>query len=209
MHYRPKYTAFTAALVMLWNPASAQIAFDNYGPGIGFNFAQSDIFAGPGALGSDLDVGIGFDAQASGRIGTIELALGLFAGSNSLSIEIYDSNGALPGTLLYNSGPLEGLLRPIGQNFSSVAIDIDEAVNLLLGERYFIIASANGDTEAIWHRISIGDLGPAVGQTNNTGFGVSTRARNTARVTLVPAPSGLTACLFLALTGTCRRRATR
>ena len=189
---------------MLAVPAAAQTAFDNFAPGNGFNFRQSDIFAGPGALGVDLDVGLGFDAESSGSVRTIELALGLFSGSNSFSIEIYDSNGVLPGTLLYDSGPLVGLLRPVGQNFTPVVVDVMEAVDLIEGERYFLIASADGDTEAIWHRNSVGDIGPSVGQTNNTGFGVIARPRNAARVNVIPTPSVL-AVAFVCLACAVRR----
>lgn len=170
--------------------ASAQIAFDNFAPGNGFNFGQADIFSGVDALGVDIDVGISFVSEASGRLHEVEVALGLFAGTNSLSFQVYDANGILPGNMIYDSGQIDGAMRPVGLNLTPVSLEIDSAVHLSEGDLYFLVLSTSGDTEAVWHRNSVGDFGRVVGRTNNGPFGVMNRARNAARVTLVPSPGG-------------------
>src|SRR5262245_6535008 len=71
----------TTAILALAMPARAGIAFDDFGPGNGFDPVEGYVVAG--ASNGPFTVAAQFTAAASGELSTIRLALAYIAGENA------------------------------------------------------------------------------------------------------------------------------
>jgi hypothetical protein len=147
--------SFLLASVLSAAPASADlILFNSFGPGGSFGDTASFFGFEAGEEG-DPDVhrsrAFPFVPQVTATFRTAELPLFFpccdsIPGEGSVVINLFESEGDLPGQLLESFRRTEPLLEPTVVSFSSVAKPL-----LLSGQTYWLEATTIGLMAGLWH----------------------------------------------------------
>lgn len=154
-------TAAVLALTTLAGAAGAQVVIhSNFGPGDSFNLVSGNLVLGPDEISiGNVDQAMRFQ---TGGIDTYftsaELGLRLTDGLDALSVYLMSDAGGLPSAVLLTMN-ISGLPGPDVP--AIVTASAGAAFLLSANTTYWIAADAGGDTEIVWHRNSIGDLGRA------------------------------------------------
>lgn len=153
--------AQAAALVTLSAGSQAQVVIhSNFGPGDDFNMVSGNLVLGPDEVSiGNVDQAMRFTVGAIDTYFTsAQLALRLTDGLDFVNIHLMSDAGGLPGASLLTIG-VSGLPGPDAPGI--VTASAGAAVLLSANTTYWIAADAGGDTEIVWHRNNIGDLGRA------------------------------------------------
>jgi hypothetical protein len=154
-------TLVGAAVLTLSTASQAQVVIhSNFGPGDDFNMVSGNLVLGP----DEASIG-NVDQAMSFTIGAIdtyftsaELGLRLTDGLDFVNVLLMSDAGGLPDSVLLSMG-VSGLPGPDVP--AIVTASAGAAVLLSANTTYWIAADAGSDTEIVWHRNSIGDLGRA------------------------------------------------
>ena len=190
--------------------SSADILYDNFGPGdtyttnVGWTISDGD------PIGTDNDQGDPITLNALGAdffLDSVTAPIQYVTGVNRIDLTVYDDNGGEPGTPLETAslGDLPGFGSgdpPTTWVFSGTTV-------LQSGETYWFIASSdkNGSWLA-WALNSTGDVGPHAFRADGGPWQISDNTRGAFRVegTVVPAPAALA---LLGVAGLAARRRRR
>lgn len=153
--------ALTGAAFALSNISGAQVVIhSNFGPGDDFNMVSGNLVLGPDEASiGNIDQAMRFTVGAVDTYFTsAELGLRLTDGLDFLNVLLMSDAGGLPDSVLHSMG-VSGLPGPDVP--AIVTANAGAAVLLSANTTYWIAADAGSDTEIVWHRNSIGDLGRA------------------------------------------------
>ncbi len=204
-----------AALAMT-TAASADVVFNNFGPGDTYTTGQGWTISDGAPINTDNDQGDAFTVTGGNFLLTsIEIALGYVTGTNRAFISLYNDDDGMPGAIL-ETATVENM-GPFGnQNDPEVAL-FTGTTALLEGEQYWVIASSDNNSWLAWNLNSIGDTGPHAFRANGGPWNISDGApfegppgaagtRGAFRVNGVPGPGAIA---LLGLAGLCGRRRRR
>ena len=208
-----KCTHVVVCAVMLCqsNASLGDVIFSNFGPGDSYNTSQSyPVTEGEPFGGNDFDQGEAFTVfNGDFFLNSINLAMSLSVGQNTVFIDVYDTVDGLPGEIV-DSAVIHGQMQGPGANGPPITATFDGSTILQGGHQYFVTASADTDSLLTWslndqdhdglhvRRINLGDW---------TEFDTPASAAYRINGTLVPAPGAL-ALLGMAGMAIRRRRRT-
>lgn len=187
--------------------ASADVLFNTFGTGDSYNTGSGATISAGSPIGTDWDQGFGFTVSGGDFfLDSLEFAMGFVAGTNSVTITVYDSMGGVPGSELESVVVSDfgsfGSSNPVSTaNFSGTTVLED-------GSEYFFVASSFADSWLAWN---VNDQG-FTGRVNRSDLGqwqVSGGTAVAARVngSAVPAPGALALLGLAGLASRRRRRA--
>lgn len=204
-------TLAAASIALLAGAAHAQVVIhSNFGPGDDFNMVSGNLVLGPDEMSiGNVDQAMRFTVGGIDTYFTnAQLGLRLTDGLDFVNIHLMSDAGGLPGAVLLTMG-VGGLPGPDVPGI--VTASAGAAFLLSANTTYWLAADAGGDTEIVWHRNNIGDLGRAgragnpVGPWNFNPDQETLAFRVNGR--LVPTPGGASlAILTCAALGARRRR---
>lgn len=198
------------AISLLATGAHAQVVIhSNFGPGDDFNMASGNLVYGPDEVSiGNVDQAMRFTVGAIDTYFTnAQLALRLTDGLDFVNIHLMSDAGGIPGASLLTMG-VSGLPGPDVPGI--VTASAGAAFLLSANTTYWIAADAGGDTEIVWHRNTIGDLGRAgragdpVGPWNFNPDQETLAFRVNGR--LVPTPGGASVAMLACAMLAARRR---
>lgn len=136
--------AFAASLTLTLSaaPARAGFVFNNFGPGDTFNTATG------WAVGPPFTQGMQFTASGSGALSTIELALGSFAGSSTVTVELHADASGTVGALLATG------TTTTGNTFGSAyppSVTTMSAATITSGAKYWVVVTSPDLTGWNWN----------------------------------------------------------
>ena len=160
-----RFTALSAAVgataVLLTNVSLAQVVIhNNFGPGDDFNMAGGNLVLGPDEASiGNVDQAMRFTVGAVDTYFTsAELGLRLTDGLDFLNVLLMSDAGGLPSAVLLSMN-VSGMPGPDVPGI--VTANAGAAVLLSANTTYWIAADAGSDTEIVWHRNTIGEIGRA------------------------------------------------
>ena len=190
-----------AVALTLSAAASAEVLFDNFGPGDSYNTSSGMTLGASG----NWQQGNGFlIVGGSYYLDSIEAAIGFVNGQNDVTLMLYDDAGGLPGTPLEHI-QLVGQMGGFGQNNPPLVFDFSGATLLQEGAMYYAVASVPVGSWSAWNFNNQGDVGPRAQRQGDGGtWNVIQDNRAAMRVNgTIPGPGALA---LLALAGLASRR---
>lgn len=195
-----KRICFVVALMIGWSTistASADVLYNNFGPGDTYNTSSGMTI---GAT-SNSEQGVGFTVVGGDFFfDDVVAPVGYVAGTNSVTMSLYDSVGGLPGALLEQTTAAG--LPSIGGSDPPTLFSFSGSTVLNNGADYFLVASngLNGVDWHGWHFNSIGDTGGRPFRSNGGAWSDAGGSNGAFRVngSAVPEPGSLS---LLALAG--------
>ena len=194
---------FAIGLLFIWvaaMPAQADTTiFSNLGAGDSYNGSTGWTLGTPDS-GTDYFVdGSAFTVGATSlNLSTIEVAAGLTAGTNQLTINLDADSGGNPGAVI-ESFTINGAMPGFGSVSAGSLVTATSVLHPLLtaGSQYWVVLSVPNDgmTWAAWNQNSIGDTGPLCRSANGSPLNGSTNVRGAMLITglssSVPEPSSI------------------
>ena len=190
-----RVAAVVFVAVLVTAGVQADVIYNNFGPGNSYENTTCAVIGGPGSLLGKWSSAMPFAPSANYTLDTITVGIGVFGGTNSLDLALCDDAGGVPGTALESwSGISMGPPDTSGvvETVASVAHPL-----LTSGDQYWVVASADGNTVAVWGQNSTGDVGPE-GQFVSGVWGLPVGQRGAYSVTGDPVnvPEPATCALF-------------
>jgi hypothetical protein len=175
--------------------SSAVSVFDNFGPGNTYDTFAGWTVAGP-AEGFQEDA-MSFVSSGNYSFVAADLAVGLLSGTNSLDVALAADSSGAPGAVL-ETFHFSNAMGTFGD--ANAPLEADSVTHPMLnsGVRYWLVASATGDTFAVWNN-SLSDFS---GGSFNDGTGwsfISDNPKAAFSITgaaLSPVPEPATISLF-------------
>ena len=184
--------------------ASAEVLFDNFGPGDTYQYGYGMTLSDGSPVGTDYDQGSGFDIVGGNYyLDSIEAAIGFVTGQNIMNLTLYDDAGGVPGTPLEHV-QVVGMMGNFGSVNPPVRFDFSGTTLLLEGALYWAIASTEDNSWSAWCFNDQGDVGPNAFRQDMGAWSSSVGDRAAFRVLgTIPGPGALA---LLALGGLVSRR---
>lgn len=180
------------AFLVVAGSANAVVAFTNFGAGDSFLTSTGWTISGPTSAPGNFDQGEQFTAGATGSVSTIRLALQNVGGSNDYAVSLYEDAGDSVGTWMttwWGSG-----LGSFGSSYILTLVNGFPSVALTAGNKYWLIASAPGDTWNAWMFNNQGGMGNhAFSADDGASYGYSTQNQGAFEVNVVPEPASMSA----------------
>lgn len=154
-------TLVGSVVLSLAGAANAQVVIhSNFGPGDDFNMVSGNLVVGPDEASiGNVDQAMRFTVGAIDTYFTrAELALRLTDGLDLVNVLLMSDAGGLPDSVLLSMA-VSGIPGPDAPGI--VTANAGAAVLLSANTTYWIAADAGSDTEIVWHRNSIGEVGRA------------------------------------------------
>ncbi|MCS6776388.1 MAG: choice-of-anchor R domain-containing protein [Chloroherpetonaceae bacterium] len=150
-------TGVTALLVIsVLRSASAQVLFDNFGPG---NTFQINAGLTQGFFRPPVVQGMGFTPTVSAHLSCIDLAISLSRGPNVFVLRLLSDNAGMPGALL-EEWTVVGQMGTFGTVSPIISVTSVNTPFLSAGSQYWVVPFATSATHAVWNYNITGDFGP-------------------------------------------------
>jgi hypothetical protein len=173
--------------------ASAVSVYDNFGPGDTYDTGAGWPVVGP-TNGFTLEAAMRFAPSGNYSFVAADLAAGLVSGTNSITVTLASDNSGAPGAAI-ETFQLNNDMGTFG--VANAPLEADSVTHPILdsGVTYWLVASATGDTYAIWND----SLSDTSGGSGNAGTGWSFQSGNPtaafsitgAALTPVPEPGSI------------------
>jgi hypothetical protein len=202
------------ALMVAAAPASADVLYDNFGPGDTYDLEQGWTLSYGGPLGGDaFEDAVAFTVTGGDyTFDSAEFAVSLIFGPDLVYANLHEDAAGVPGAIL-DSTTATGTATPLVHGLPMVANFGGDFV-LQNGQTYWLaLRTEETDAHLSWAQNIVGDFGLRAWQVNNgpwnpvMGMPGTDSERGVFRInaTLVPAPGAL-ALLGVAGVGLARRR---
>jgi hypothetical protein len=171
--------------------ASAVSVYDNFGPGDTYDTGAGWPVVGP-TNGFTLEAAMRFAPSGNYSFVAADLAAGLVSGTNSITVTLASDNSGAPGAAI-ETFHFDNAMGAFGDANPPLQADSVTHPTLDSGVTYWLVASATGDTYAIWND-SLSDTSGAASQNLSDGLGWSFYPGETTgafRITAVPEPASL------------------
>jgi len=183
-----------AILFIAAGQAGADVLFNTFGPGDSYQTAIGWTIGLPPGTPDNFAQGnqFSFTGLQSYRLDSIELAVGLVAGTNQVNVSLMNDAAGLPAAVL-EAFSFTDQMGPFGSN-NPPLVGTSVAHPLLApGMNYWLIASASNDTWAAWNLSSLGGAGQLARSTNGGEWSTSENPFAAFRIngTLVPVPGAV------------------
>lgn len=147
-----KIVAFVFFLAFGSSVANADIIYSNLNPARPFDTSNGSFIADSGY---DLSLSFAFQVTGHDYVATgITFGAFLSSGANAITATIYDDNGGVPGTALFTSAEIAGLLVAEGADNTGDAGLITQMISsgplLIAGNTYWLSLDASPDSQVTW-----------------------------------------------------------
>lgn len=168
--------------------ASADVAFNNFGAGDTFFVGSGWTISGSGSVvGTEFVQGDQFVSATTGTVTLVTAALGFVAGTNSVTMSMYEDSSDSVGTFMgsfnmLNNGAFGSAYTPGSGTPASV--------NLVAGKKYWLTATAPNDAWLAWNFNSDSTTGMHV---SNGGYFTDLTGAFRVETSPVPEPATMVA----------------
>jgi hypothetical protein len=132
--------------------AKPQILYRTFGPEPGYEAANGSAIGGPKSKIKEFASGFVFTPTATANLDAVEVAVGLVGGTNAfdLTLRLADGPGGGPGTIL-ETFHVVGKMEAFGKKNPVIRVECNSERLLKAGTKYWLVATAEGDTQAAWN----------------------------------------------------------
>ena len=185
--------AFVAAAAFAVSIASAQlVAYNNFGPADEYTVGSGATISGVNSpVGAFWSQGYQFNSAETGEISLIRIAIGLVAGTNQFTLDLYADNANTLGGLL-DSWTVNDEMGSFGSNNPVIEIAAS-GPTLTAGTNYWLVASVLDDTWAAWNSNSTGAVSMRYINNNGNESYASGSTTGAMAVEVVPEPATMLA----------------
>jgi hypothetical protein len=141
--------------------AQAQVIYDNFAAGNGYNGGTGWTISGAGSvLGADNDQGEQFMAGASGAVQTLDIAMGHVTGTPSVTMRLYNDAGGVLGAQNGSAATFAVNPNSFGAGTEYISVNVLAAGwNVTSGNMYWLIADSANDAWLAWNQNSTSTTG--------------------------------------------------
>lgn len=193
----------TAFAVLAASAQAQLVAFNNFGPGDTYQINNSSTISAAGSAAGLNTQGFQFTSAESGAVTSITVAAAHIFATNAVDFQLFADNSGVLGSAVGSAVTLTN--RPAFGSPSLVSF-VPAGASLVAGQKYWLVASANGDAFMGWNQALFGNNGPRYSLTGS-GATYSTASNQAAfRVETVPEPMTMSVLAGLGLLAARRRK---